>query len=109
MGVAALRSTRICSIVCFVERVGIQELRKNLSAYLAKVKTGSAFTVTHRGKPVAILKPLTKAEDVWQQLIDDGVVVPADGHWSEIEQPAVEVDSNRTTSKYFQEMREDRI
>lgn len=93
----------------FVERVGIQELRKNLSAYLAKVKTGSAFTVTNRGKPVAILNPLAKEDDMWQQLIEDGVVVPAAGHWSEIEQPAGEVDSNRTTSKYLQEMREDRI
>ena len=95
--------------MCFVERVGIQELRKNLSAYLAKVKTGSAFTVTNRGKPVAILKPLAKEDDMWQQLIDDGVVVPAAGHWSEIEQPVEEVDSNRTVSKYLQEMREDRI
>ena len=95
--------------MCFVERVGIRELRQNLSAYLAKVKSGSAFTVTHRGKPIAILKPPAKAEDMWQQLIDDGVVVPAAGHWSEIEQPAGEVDSNRTASKYLQEMREDRI
>lgn len=95
--------------MCFVERVGIQELRQNLSAYLAKVKTGSAFTVTDRGKPVAILKPLAKVDDMWQQLIEDGVVVPAAGHWSEIEQPAGGVDLNRTTSKYLQEMREDRI
>ena len=56
---------RPCSIVCFVERVGIQELRQNLSAYLAKVKTGSAFIVTDRGKPVAILEPLAKADDMW--------------------------------------------
>lgn len=95
--------------MCFVERVGIRELRQNLSAYLAKVKSGSAFTVTHRGKPIAILKRPAKAEDMWQQLIDDGVVVPAAGHWSEIEQPAGGVDLNRTTSKYLQEMREDRI
>lgn len=95
--------------MCFVVRVGIQELRQNLSAYLAKVKTGSAFTVTDRGKPVAILKPLAKEDDMWQQLIDEGVVIPAVGRWSDIEQPVEEVDSHRTVSKHLQEMREDRI
>ena len=50
---------------------------QNLSGYLAKVKTGSAFTVTDRGKPVAVLAPLATEDDTWQRLVDDGVVVPA--------------------------------
>ena len=95
--------------MCYMERVGIRELRQNLSVYLAKVKTGAAFAVTDRGKAVAVLKPLAAEDDAWQRLVDDGVVVPASGRWSDIEPPGGEVDSNRTVSKYLQEMREDRI
>ena len=95
--------------MCYMERVGVRELRQNLSVYLAKVKTGLAFAVTDRGKPVAVLRPLPATDDAWQRLVDNGVVIPAAGTWSEIEPPGGEVDSNRTVSKYLQEMREDRI
>lgn len=70
---------RLCSIMCYMERVGIRELRQNLSVYLAKVKTGTAFSVTDRGRPVAVLRPLDTEDDAWQRLVDDGVVVPAAG------------------------------
>ena len=94
--------------MCYVERVGIRELRQNLRAYLAKVKTGSAFAVTYRGKPVAVLKPFATEVDAWRRLVDDGVVIPAAGTWSEMEPPGGEIDSQRTASKHLQEMREDR-
>ena len=95
--------------MCYMEQVGIRELRQNLSVYLAKVKTGSTFAVTDRGRPVAVLKPLAAEDDLWQRLVDEGVVIPAAGAWSEVVPPAGEVDPNRTVSKYLQEMREDRI
>lgn len=98
-----------CSTMCYMERVGIRELRQNLSVYLAKVKMGLAFAVTDRGRPVAVLRPLATEDDAWQRLVDDGVVIPAAGTWSEIKPPSGEVDSNRTVSKYLQQMREDRI
>ena len=94
--------------MCYMERVGIRELRQNLSVYLAKVKTGTAFAVTDRGKAVAVLKPLAPEVDAWQRLVDDGVVIPATGTWSDVELPAGDVDSRRTVSKYLQEMRDDR-
>ena len=94
--------------MCYMERVGIRELRQNLSVYLAKVKTGTAFAVTDRGRPVAVLQPLATEVDAWQRLVDDGVVIPAAGTWSETDLPGGEVDSQRTVSKYLQEMRDDR-
>ncbi len=93
--------------MCYMERVGIRELRQNLSVYLAKVKTGTAFAVTDRGKPVAVLKPLAAEVDAWQRLVDEGVVIPAAGTWSDMELPGADVDSQRTVSKYLQEMRGD--
>lgn len=92
-----------------MERVGIRELRQNLSVYLAKVKAGAAFAVTDRGKAVAVLKPLAKEDSAWQQLVDDGTVVPAHGSWSDIERPGGDEDSSRVASEYVQQMREDRI
>lgn len=94
--------------MCYMERVGIRELRQNLSVYLAKVKTGTAFAVTDRGKPVAVLQPLATEVDAWQRLVDDGAVIPAAGTWSEMDLPGGDVDSQRTASKYLQEMRDDR-
>lgn len=94
--------------MCYMEHVGIRELRQNLSVYLAKVKTGTAFAVTDRGKPVAVLQPLAADVDAWQRLVDDGVVIPAAGTWSDMDAPGGEIDSRRTVSKYLQELRDDR-
>lgn len=38
-------------------RVGVRELRQNLSRYLAEVKEGEQFIVTERGREVARLVP----------------------------------------------------
>jgi prevent-host-death family protein len=38
--------------------VGIRELKNRLSEYVTRVKTGSEITVTDRGRPVALLRPL---------------------------------------------------
>ena len=95
--------------MCYMDRVGIRELRQNLSVYLAQVKTGSVFAVTDRGKPVAVLKPLAAEDDAWQSLVDSGVVVPAAGSWSEIKPPEGDCDPSRSASKYLQQLREEQI
>jgi prevent-host-death family protein len=41
-----------------MERVGIRELRQNLSRHLRKVERGATLEVTERGQPVALLTPL---------------------------------------------------
>lgn len=40
-----------------VNRVGVRELRQNLSRYLVEVKRGESFVVTERGREVARLTP----------------------------------------------------
>lgn len=39
-------------------RVGVRELRQNLSVYLRRVKAGESLDVTERGRTVARLAPL---------------------------------------------------
>lgn len=38
-------------------RVGVRELRQNLSVYLDRVKAGETLDVTEHGRPVAQLRP----------------------------------------------------
>lgn len=53
-------------------RVGVRELRQNLSIYLDRVKKGEALTVTERGTPVAILRPLPASPSVLERLVAEG-------------------------------------
>ena len=55
--------------MCYMARpnpavVGVRELRQNLSVYLDRVKKGEALTVTEHGTAVAILRPLSSAQNV---------------------------------------------
>ena len=50
------------------EKVGIRELRQNLSRYLDRVKAGEPFVVTERGRVVARLVPSGPAADAYGQL-----------------------------------------
>lgn len=52
-----------CATVTHMERVGVRELRQNLSAWLRRVREGEAFEVTDRGEAVALLAPLPKERD----------------------------------------------
>ncbi len=47
--------------MCYImrsNRVGVRELRQNLSKYLRRVVAGETLEVTERGRPVAVLSPL---------------------------------------------------
>ena len=52
-----------CATVCYMtdqrprSRVGIRELRQNLSIYIDRVKDGESLEVTEHGHPVAELTP----------------------------------------------------
>ena len=47
--------------MCYMERVGVRELRQNLSVYLRRIIDGESLEVTERGRPVALLSPLPGA------------------------------------------------
>ncbi len=56
------------------ERVGIRELRQNLSVYVRRVREeGRAYQVTERGEPVARLMPLEKrALSTYERMVAEG-------------------------------------
>ena len=59
-------------------RVGVRELRQNLSVYLDRVKAGETLEVTEHGRPVAQLAPNPPQKlSILDQMIADGLVTPA--------------------------------
>jgi prevent-host-death family protein len=60
-----------------LERVGVRELRQNLSRYLRLVAEGKGFEVTEHNLPVAMLGPLPGRSSALERLTAEGRIVPA--------------------------------
>ncbi|MDX6644580.1 MAG: hypothetical protein QOK40_307 [Miltoncostaeaceae bacterium] len=59
-----------------MDRVGVRELRQNLSVYLRRVVAGETLEVTERGQPVALLTPVGAREDPLMRLVAAGRASP---------------------------------
>ena len=70
-----------------VDRVGVRELRQNLSVYLRRVKEGEALEVTEHGRTVARLVPAQEHESVLERLIAEGKVTAAHGRLDDLPMP----------------------
>ncbi len=68
-------------------RVGVRELRQNLSVYLERVRAGERLEVTDRGHPVAALIPLPKPSTAMERLIATGRVEALAGDLLELAVP----------------------
>lgn len=62
-----------------LKRVGVRELRQNLSVHLARVIRGETLEVTDRGHAVAVLAPLAPTVSVLDQLEQEGRLIRATG------------------------------
>ncbi len=71
-------------------RVGVRELRQNLSVYLRRIHDGERFEVTDRGVPVALLTPLGENLSPLERLIAEGRVKRPVGKLSDLPPPAGE-------------------
>ena len=84
----------MCDIVseanAATSRVGIRALRQNLSVYLRRIHRGERFEVTDRGRPVALLVPLTGNESPLEKLIAQGRATAPKGDLLDLDPPAGE-------------------
>jgi prevent-host-death family protein len=87
-------------------RVGVRELRQNLSVYLGRVKQGESLEVTEHGRRVARLVPAAAEESRWDQLVADGRIVLGKGSLAELGPPPPGIDL-RPLSEILQEMRDE--
>jgi prevent-host-death family protein len=98
----------MCYMAARSGRVGVRELRQNLSVYLARVKKGQALTVTEHGQAVAELRPLPVPADALARLVEEGRVVPARRPPSRLPRP-LRLRIDRPVSALLDELREDSI
>jgi prevent-host-death family protein len=91
------------------ERVGIRELRQNLSVYVRRVREeGRAYEVTERGEPVARLTPLEdRPTSVIDQMVADGRITPAKRAWKDVPPPLDLPPGARQLCAILQEMRDE--
>ena len=61
-------------------KVGVRELRQNLSVYLRRIDRGERFEVTDRGTPVALLLPLPGSLSPLERLVAEGRARPPTGN-----------------------------
>lgn len=88
-------------------RVGVRELRQNLSVYLRRVTKGESFEVTDRGHAVAVLAPLPEPSSPVQRLVAAGRASDPEGGISEVLPPRGK--PSRRLSKALEEQRAERL
>ena len=99
----------MCYILCVMDRVGVRELRQNLSVYLRRVRRGEALEVTERGQPVAVLQPIASFDDVFTRLAAQQIPLRRGlGNLADLPAPA-KVKLERPLSDLVDASREDRI
>lgn len=92
-----------------MDRVGVRELRQNLSVYLRRVRRGEALEVTERGQPVALLQPITSSDDVIARLAARHIPVRRGlGNLADLPPPA-KIELERPLSEVLEALREDGI
>lgn len=61
-----------------MNRIGVRELRRDASRWLARVRAGESFVITDRGNPIAQLGPLTDRTG-FDALVADGRILVGSG------------------------------
>ncbi len=89
--------------MCYMERIGLRELRQHASKYIARVARGETVEVTQRGRLVARIVPA--GGDTWEDLILRGDVIPAESSEDLLSEPPG--DYGFDASAALQELRAD--
>lgn len=89
--------------MCYMERIGLRELRQNASKYIARVARGETLEVTQRGRLVARIVPARP--DTWEDMIARGEIIPAEsaGRLEDI----IPIDCGVNLSEVLLQMREE--
>jgi prevent-host-death family protein len=81
-----------------VDRVGIRELRQDLSRFLRRVRAGEQLVVTERGRPLAVLTPWADETNVLDRLIATGRLRRGEGRLLDVVPVARPVSRDGTES-----------
>ena len=107
---AVRRRGHVLPLCYMAERVGVRELRQNLSRWLRRVESGESFEVTDRGRPVAQLIPLLPEDDVIARLVREGRIARvATRGLADLPTPLPPRPGARPLSEILDELREDTV
>lgn len=91
-------------------KVGVRELRQNLSKYLAEVKEGESFVVTERGVEVARLLPSGPADSPIARLVAErGATMPRGNLLASSAASRQRPAEGSPSIQVLEELREDRL
>jgi antitoxin (DNA-binding transcriptional repressor) of toxin-antitoxin stability system len=89
-------------------RVGVRELRQNLSVYLRDVKAGEALDVTEHGHVVARLEPpAAPDETILERLEREGKLTPATTSMTAVPPPVSLAPGETPLSDVLRQMRDE--
>ena len=71
----------------YMRSVGVRELRQHASRYLREVEKGESLQVTDRGRPIAMIVPITNEVSGLEALRRAGRVRPGMGKLEELGPP----------------------
>src|SRR3972149_6035300 len=87
-------------------RVGIRELKENLSKYMAKVKSGQSIVITEHGKPVGRIIPEGQSLEEHVEALRQAGVIAWNGKKLKRIKPSAVNRSDKLVSDIVIEMRE---
>jgi prevent-host-death family protein len=87
-----------------MSEVGIRALKQNASAVVAEVASGDVITITDRGRPVALLVPMTSSRV--DALVQADLARPARRRLSELPEPAQRRHGQASPSQELEGMRQ---
>ena len=94
----------------YIMKVGVRELRQNLSIYLDRVKQGESLRVTEFGREVALLTPIPKQDvDVLERLVAEGKATPPTKSLKNIRLPKPGPPGLPCSQDILDEIRADRL
>jgi prevent-host-death family protein len=92
-----------------MERVGVRQLRQNLSVYLRRVRRGESLEVTERGQPVAVLQPIVAPDSGFARLEARRIPLRRGaGNLADLPPPA-KVTLDRPLAEVLEDFRGDRM
>jgi prevent-host-death family protein len=89
-----------------MEKIGVRQLQQNVAAAVRRVQRGERLEVTDRGRPVAILSPIT-AGSVLDTLAAAGRLVRAEGDLLALGPPLRLARGSRRPSRRLGSLRTD--
>lgn len=87
-----------------MEKIGVRQLQQNAAAAVRRVQRGERLEVTDRGRPVAILSPITGGS-VLDTLAAAGLLVRAEGDLLALGPPLRQPGGSRRASRRLASLR----